>query len=407
MNYEEIVNKKKNKLSLSYEELNFLFNGYLNKEVSDALMTECLRAIVNFGMTDEEVFNLTDIFIKSGDTLDLSDIPNTIDKHSTGGVGDKTSLIIGPMAASCNAFVPKMSGRGLGHTGGTIDKLESIPGFETNISSDKFIELVKKNGFALCSQSSTLVPMDAVIYALRDVTNTTKSVPLIAVSIMSKKIACGAKNILIDIKLGQGALVNTKKEAKKLSKLMIKIGTKYNRNVKTMITDMNNPLGYAIGNSLEVLEVIDILKNKKVSHLTNLCLELASTMVSMAKNIKYKLAYKEVYNAWQNGEAYNKFLTFIAAQNGNINNLKVSEHKQYILSPVKGKVKTINALAFGKLSVNLGAGRKNKGEEINHEVGILLNKQIGDKVNIGDLLCTLFIKGDNITEDITTYFEIK
>ncbi len=407
MNYEEIVNKKKNGIELSYEELNHLFNGYLNKEISDSLMTECLKAIIKNDMTNEEIFNLTDIFIKSGDVLDLSGIPNTVDKHSTGGVGDKTSLIIGPIVACANVNVPKMSGRGLGYTGGTIDKLESIPGFITDIDSEKFLSLIKENGFALCSQSKSLVPMDAVVYALRDVTNTTNSVPLIAVSIMSKKIACGAENILVDIKLGNGALIKTKKEAKRLAKLMIKIGNKYNRHVKTMITDMNNPLGYAIGNSIEILEVIDILKNKKESHLSTLCLELSATMISMAKSISYRRAYKEAYSIWQSGRAYEKFLTFVKAQNGNIDGVKVSSHKQYILSIKKGKVKNINALAFGKLSVSLGAGRLNKEDKIDHKVGILLNKTAGSRVKVGELLCTLFTKGENITQDITNYFDIK
>ncbi len=407
MDLTDIILKKENKKALSKEELYKAFNGYLKGTVSDEEMTKLLKAIMTKGMNLEEILNLTDIFIHSGIILDLKDIPNTIDKHSTGGVGDKTTLIIGPLAAACGVYVPKMSGRGLGHTGGTIDKLESFKGFKTDISTVNFVALVKKNGFAVCSQNKLLVPMDAKVYALRDVTGTTNSIPLIAVSVMSKKIACGAKNILIDVKYGKGALVKTKKEARKLAKIMCLIGKEYYVPVKTEISDMNNPLGNTIGNALEVEEAINVLNNKVDNDLTELCLELASEMVSMAKKIPKRKALKEVTTALINKEAYKKFCVFVSDQGGDIASLKISSKKQFILSLKSGKIKGIDALKMGELSVNLGAGRKTKGESIDHSVGIYLNKKVGDKVKIGDLLCTLYLKENNITEDITSYFDVR
>ncbi len=406
MNIKDIINKKILKKELTSEELSYAFNGYLKKEISDKDMASLLMAIKIHSLTEKETFSLADIFIKSGDVINL-DLPNTVDKHSTGGVGDKTTLVVLPLAACCGVYIPKMSGRGLGHTGGTIDKLESIKGFRTDLSEQEFLNLIKKNGFAISSQTDNLVPMDKVIYALRDVTNTTESVPLIAISIMSKKIACGAKNILIDIKLGKGALVKTKKEAWELSKIMIKIGKFYNRKVKTTINDMNNPLGYTIGNALEVMEAIETLKAKKVTKFSKFCLNIASEMVSIGKGISLRKAKKEVLEALNSGKAYEKFEEFVKDQGGDLSSLKVSTKKQYILSTKSGVLKSIDALKFGELSVILGAGRKEKDDTIDHSVGILLNKQVKDKIKIGDLLCTLYLKDDNITFDITKYFEIK
>lgn len=405
MNIKDIVDKKSLGEVLTKEELFFAFNNYLKKDVSDDQMSNLLMAIKTKGMKEEEIFNLTDIFIKSGKTINLN-LNYTVDKHSTGGVGDKTTLVVLPLAACCGVFIPKMSGRGLGHTGGTIDKLESIKGLKTNLNEKEFINLVKRNGMAICRQTKDLVPMDAVIYALRDVTNTTDSIPLIAVSIMSKKIACGAKNILIDIKVGKGALIKNKKDAKKLSKIMIKIGDCYNRNVKTIITDMNNPLGKTIGNALEVLEAIEVLKNKYNNKFSELCVEIASKMVAMAREISYREAKREVTKALTSGEAYKRFEQFVISQGGDLKSLKISTKKQYILSIKTGKLKAIDALKFGELSVTLGAGRKFKDDKIDHGVGIILNKKAGDKIKTGDLLCTLYIKSNNVTEDITKYFEI-
>ncbi len=406
MNIIEIINKKSLGKILTKEELSWAFNSYLKKDIPDYQMSALLMVIKIKGLNDEEILNLTDIFIKSGDVLNL-DLPHTVDKHSTGGVGDKTSLIALPLAACCGVHIPKMSGRGLGHTGGTIDKLESIKGFRTNLDEQEFISLIKKNGLAIASQTNKLVPMDSVIYALRDITGTTSSVPLIAISIMSKKIACGAKNILIDIKLGNGALIKTKKEAKELSRIMIKIGKYYNRSVKTIITDMNTPLGCAIGNTLEVLETVEILQNKRVNNLSKLSVTLAAKMVAMGLNITYSKALGKVLKALKSGEAYQKFTELVRNQGGDLKSLKTSSKKQYILSIKAGKLEAIDALKFGELALELGAGRKTKNARIDHSVGIILNKKLGDKIKIGDLLCTLYIKDDNVKDDITKYFTIK
>ncbi len=406
MNIDEITNKKFLYKELSNEELSFAFNNYLKKVITDEQMGKLLMAIKNKGLCDKETILLTDIFIKSGDVINLN-LPNTVDKHSTGGVGDKTTLVVLPLAASCGIYIPKMSGRGLGHTGGTIDKLESINEVRTNLSKEEFISLIKQNGVAISSQTDNLVPMDKVIYALRDVTNTTESIPLIAVSIMSKKIACGAKNILIDIKVGKGALIKNKKDANKLSKLMKKIGNHYNCFVKTVISDMNNPLGYTIGNALEVMEAIEVLQNKKTTKFSLFCIDLAVEMVSLGKKIPKRSAKKEVLEALISGKAYQKFEKMITSQGGDLKSLKVSPKRQYILSIKTGKLKNIDALKFGELSMKLGAGRIKKEDNIDHSVGIVLNKQVGDKIKIGDLLCTLYLKGNNITEDITKYFDIR
>ena len=292
----DIINKKRLGLALSYDEIYSIFNGYLNGNVKDYQMSSLLMAICINGMNDDEVFALTKIFIESGDVLDFSNISGIkVDKHSTGGIGDKTTLIIAPIVASVGIPVVKMSGRGLGYTGGTIDKLESIKGFRIDLTDDEVLEQVRKIGVVVTGQTANLVPMDKVIYALRDVTATVSSIPLIASSIMSKKIAAGADKILIDIKVGDGALLQSMDDAKKLSELMIKIGKFYGREVRTKISDMNVPLGRAIGNSLEVLEAISVLKGEDGhNNLTNLCIELASEMVSMGKNIDYEEAKKLV-----------------------------------------------------------------------------------------------------------------
>ena len=296
MNVIDIINKKRLGRSLSYDELSFFFNGYLNNEIKDYQMSSLLMAICIRGMSDEEIFALTKIFIESGDVLGFSDISGIkVDKHSTGGIGGKTTLVIGPIVASLGVPVVKMSGRGLGYTGGTIDKLESIPNFRVNLTTEEIIEQVKSIGLVITGQTADLAPMDKVIYALRDVTGTVSSIPLIASSIMSKKIAGGADKILIDIKVGKGALLKTKKDAYKLSQLVIKIGKFYNREVRTIISDMDIPLGHAVGNSLEVIEAMNILCGKETkSNLVELCIQLASEMVSMGKEISIEEATKLV-----------------------------------------------------------------------------------------------------------------
>lgn len=393
----DIINKKRLGKELSYEELDFFFNGYLDGKVADYQMSSLLMAICINGMTDEEIYALTKIFIDSGDVLDFSDIPGIkVDKHSTGGIGDKTTLVIAPIAAACGVPIIKMSGRGLGYTGGTIDKLESIPGYRIDLTDEEIIKQVHEIGIVVTGQTGDLVPMDKVIYALRDVTSTVSSIPLIASSIMSKKIASGADKIIIDIKVGNGALLQTKEDAKKLSSLMKKIGSFYNREVHTIISDMNAPLGYAVGNSLEVLEAIDVLKGKeKDNHFVDLCIELASDMVSMGKNISIEEARNLVLDAIDSKKAYKKFLELVEYQHGDIKGIKVSENTYKIKAEKSGIIKKIDALEVGKLSLNLGAGKVSIKDKIDYTVGVKLNFEVGDVVDKGDVLATIYYNKKN------------
>ncbi len=406
MNMKEIIAKKKRGEVLSKEELAFAFNGYFKEEVPNYQMSALLMAICFTGMTLEETYHLTDIFIKSGNTLDLSNIPYPkVDKHSTGGIGDKTTLIIGPIVSSLGVAVPKMSGRGLGITGGTIDKLESIPGFRTALSKEEFLSLLEQNFFAVTSQTEDLVPMDQKIYKLRDVTGTTESLPLIASSILSKKIAGGADQILIDIKVGEGALVKTMEDALKLSDLMKKVASFYNREVRTLITPMDTPLGRAIGNRIEVLEAMEILKGKLNSTLAELCIQIASHMVSMGKKIPYDEAKVQVVESLQNGKAYQQFVIFVQSQGGSLTDLSLSENVQVIKSPKTGKVTKVHAYKIGELALSLGAGRMSLEEEIDPGAGIYLNKVVGEEVNEGDALFTLYGKIPS-SLSIEDYYEI-
>ena len=405
----EIINKKRLGKELSYKELDYFFNGYLNGEIADYQMASLLMAICINGMTDEEIFSLTKIFIDSGDILDFSDIEGIkVDKHSTGGIGDKTTLVIAPIVASLGIPVIKMSGRGLGYTGGTIDKLESIPGFRIDLKEKEIFEQVKDIGVVVTGQTKDLAPMDKVIYALRDVTGTVSSIPLIASSIMSKKIASDADKILIDIKVGNGALLKTKEEAKKLSELMIKIGEVYGREVRTIISDMNTPLGKCIGNALEVLEAVDVLKGKEDStNLFNLCVELATEMVSMGKGVSKEDARKLVLESIDTGQALKKFEEMVKYQKGDLSAIKVSDKTIKIKANKTGEIKKINALELGKLSLALGAGKIKKSDKIDYSVGIKLNKLVGSYVKVGDLLMTLYVNKDAIDVNIDDIFTIE
>ena len=404
----DIINKKRLGKELSYEELDFFFNGYLDGKVADYQMSSLLMAICINGMTDEEIYALTKIFIDSGDVLDFSDIPGIkVDKHSTGGIGDKTTLVIAPIAAACGVPIIKMSGRGLGYTGGTIDKLESIPGYRIDLTDEEIIKQVHEIGIVVTGQTGDLVPMDKVIYALRDVTSTVSSIPLIASSIMSKKIASGADKIIIDIKVGNGAVLQTKEDAKKLSSLMKKIGSFYNREVHTIISDMNAPLGYAVGNSLEVLEAIDVLKGKeKDNHFVDLCVELASDMVSMGKNISIEEARDLVLDAIDSKKAYKKFLELVEYQHGDIKGIKVSENTYKIKAEKSGIIKKIDALEVGKLSLNLGAGKVSIKDKIDYTVGVKLNFEVGDVVDKGDVLATIYYNKKNPEVLVDKIFKI-
>lgn len=401
--YEKIVDKKNKKQELSYKELDMYFNAYLNDKINDEVMTKLLKAICKNGLSDKEIINLTDIFIKSGDTLNLDYLGITVDKHSTGGVGDKTTLILAPLLASCNILMPKMSGRGLGYTGGTIDKLESI-NVNVNLSEKTFIKTVKDIGFCIISQTKNICLMDKKIYALRDVTNTTESIGLIASSIMSKKIACGASKIVIDIKIGNGALIKNYDDAIKLAKIMKKIGKHYKKEVICILTDMTNPLGSNVGNKIEVMEVLDILQNKKDNLLKSLVIDMATEIVMVVKNVSKKDAKKEVITNLENGKAYEKFITYVNGQNGNINNLKLKKGIN-VLSEKEGYLKEINALEIGKLSCKLGSGRVKKEDNIDYDAGVILKKEVGSYVKKGDILCTIYGKKQE-SIDIDKIFKI-
>ncbi len=403
MNIIDIILKKKNKEELSYDELSFAFNGYLKKEIPDYQISSLLMAITINGMTIEETINLTDIFVKSGDTYKFK--KKVSDKHSTGGIGDTVTLIIGPIVACMNIPMAKMSGRGLGYTGGTIDKLESIPGYKVELTKEEFYDQVNKIGLVISSQTDNLVPLDKIIYALRDITGTTESMPLIASSIMSKKIASGANYIVIDIKYGNGAFIKTKKEAEEFSNLLTKIGTHFKHEVRTLITPMNSPLSSSIGNALEVLEAIEVLNGKK-NELRKVSIEVAANIVSMAKGVTVKDAMILCENVLDNNSAYKMFEKWIETQGGNIKKIKVSKNVFTLKSSVDGTVSSISAINCGKLAMKLGAGRITKESKIDHSVGIKLLKREGDKVKKGEVLAELYVKDFNVElseEDLKLY----
>jgi len=404
----DIINKKRLGEELSYKELDYFFNGYLDGDIPDYQMSSLLMAICINGMTDEEIFSLTKIFIDSGDVLDFSDIPGIkVDKHSTGGIGDKTTLVIAPIVAACGVPVIKMSGRGLGYTGGTIDKLESIKGYRVDLSDEEIIKQVHDINIVVTGQTADLVPIDKVIYALRDVTATVSSIPLIASSIMSKKIAGGADKILIDIKVGNGALLQTEADALKLKELMIKIGGFYGKEVRCIISDMDTPLGFAVGNSLEVNEAIAVLKNQeKENNFVNLCYELASNMVSMGLEITLDEARKKVKNVLEDGSAYNKFVELVKYQGGDIDSIKVSEKSKNIKALKTGKISEINALEVGKLSLALGAGKISINDKIDYTVGVELKKLVGDSVKKGDVLATIYYNKSIPNYNVDDMFKI-
>lgn len=401
----DIIDKKRLGKELSYEELDYAFSGYLRKEHEDYQISSLLMAIVINGMTLEETTNLTDIFIKSGEVYDLSCLDEIIvDKHSTGGIGDSTTLVVGPIVASCGVKMAKISGRGLGITGGTIDKLESIPKFNVKLTKKEFINSIKNVGFVDCSQNRNLVPLDKVIYNLRNNSGTTESLPLITSSIMSKKIASGADIILIDIKVGKGALIKTKKEANTISTWMKAIGKRYNKKVVTIISDMNIPLSNSIGNALEVEEAMNVLRGEK-GRLYDTSVEIASLLISLAKKITVNDAQEEVENSIKSGKAYKKFLEFVSNQGGDIKKLKINAKIKVIKSEKNGILKNIDALKIGELALKLGAGKINDKEKIDYSAGIKLYKNIGDKIKKGEILATLYTN-KNIklsTEDINCF----
>ena len=391
MNMINIIEKKKNKERLTKEELAYAVMGYVNEQIPDYQMSSLLMAIVLNGMTQEEILDLTDIMIKSGDQLDLSSIEGVkVDKHSTGGIGDKTTIAVLPLVASAKVKCAKMSGRGLGFTGGTIDKLESIPGFQTKLEFSQFMKEVNTIGLALMSQTGNLCPADKKIYALRDVTATTESIPLIASSIMSKKIASGADKIVIDLKVGNGALMKTLEDAKLLAKTMIEIGKHYQKEVVCLLTNMEQPLGYTIGNRLEVEEAIALLKGEKSdSDFKKLVISLATYMVHLGRNIDINQAHEEVVKQLDTKAGFHKLLEFIEMQGGrNFSNEHLKAREIY--APISGYIKKIYAEKLGTLVKEIGGGRENLQDQIDYEVGVVLNKKVGDFIQAGELLLTVY-----------------
>ena len=406
MNIIDIILKKKNKEELTEEEIKYVVEGFTNGTICDYQMSSLLMAITINDMTDNEVIYLTKYMMLSGNTIDLSFLDNVVDKHSTGGVGDKTTLIIAPIVAACSCKVAKMSGKGLGYTGGTIDKLESIPGFRTNLSKDEFIHEIEDIGMAITSQTDDVALADKKIYALRDVTGTTESIPLIASSIMSKKIASGSKKLVIDLKVGEGALVKDIESARRLGNLMIKIGKENGMEVICLLTNMNIPLGNNVGNSLEVLEAINTLYYNKESNLQKLCISLASYMVSLGRNISYEEANNMVLDVIRSKKAYNKFLEFVLYQHGDITKLPKSNMIYEVKSDTSGYLTDISSLEIAKLSMHLGAGRQNKDDKIDYSAGIIINKNINDYVNVNDTVLTLYTNNDVPLFDKNKLFKI-
>ena len=402
----DIIERKRNGLILTKDEIKFLIEGYTNDTIPDYQMSALLMAIYFQGMTTEESAILTTAMVHSGDTVDLSNIQGIkVDKHSTGGVGDTTTLILAPLVASVGVHVAKMSGRGLGHTGGTIDKLESIAGFHTEITNNEFVELVNTNYLAVIGQSEHLVPADKKLYSLRDVTATVNSIPLIASSIMSKKIASGADAIVLDVKTGSGAFMEEEEDAKQLARTMVDIGNRVGKETLAVISSMNQPLGMAVGNALEVKEAIETLKGKGPEDLTELSLELGSQMVVLAKKAQTKEEARILLEkSLHNGQAISTFKTLIESQGGNgnivedVSLLPKAPFQFDIQSVTSGYVIELIANRIGKAALLLGAGRKTKESIIDLSVGIVLHKKLGDKVEKGDILFTIHANSTDYSE---------
>ncbi len=405
MNILDIIDKKVKKIELTQAEIEFLVNGYLDGSIPDYQMSSLLMAILLNGMTEKETVALTEVMLGSGDKISFDF--NVVDKHSTGGVGDKTTLVLIPLVASLGTKVAKMSGRGLGHTGGTIDKLESIPGFKTEMTVDELKQEVLEIGAAIAGQTGNLCPADKKIYALRDVTGTVASIPLIASSIMSKKLASGANNIVIDLKVGEGALMTNIEDARALANLMIKIGKAFGKKVITVLTNMNEPLGYAVGNALEVEEAINTLNGQGPKDLEELVINLAALMISLDQNIPMEILIENVETALKNGNALEKFKEIVNYQGGNIDNIVTAQNIIPVKAPKSGYVKSISALKIGELARRLGAGRLAKGDEIDHTVGIVLTKKVGDEVTEGEVIAKIYSNKTLIPEkDVSECFEI-
>lgn len=393
----DIIEHKKQGLKLSKEEIEFFVSGFTSGKIPDYQASALAMAIYFNKMSDEETSVLTNAMAKSGDMLDLSLFGNlSVDKHSSGGVGDKTTLVVAPIAAALGCVVAKMSGRGLGFTGGTIDKLESIPNFNTQMSPQEFINQAKDIGIVVAGQTGNMAPCDKKLYALRDVTATVDCMPLIASSIMSKKLAAGSKNIVLDVKCGDGAFMKSKEDATHLANEMIKIGTALGRNVSAVISDMDSPLGFAVGNTLEVVEAVKILKGEKVPRLYDLCITLASHMVSSCKGISLDSAKEQCEAAIENGSALQKLCDLVKAQGGDESYIKdeskfpLAKYKYEIKAEKDGYISLLEAEKIGNASCLLGAGRSVKNDKIDTLAGIVLSVKVGDKINKNDTIMTLY-----------------
>ncbi|MCX7757719.1 MAG: thymidine phosphorylase [candidate division WOR-3 bacterium] len=387
----EIILKKRDGKELSYEEIQFMVNGLISGTIPEYQFSAFLMAIYFRGMNFKETAALTQVMINSGNTINLSQIPGPkVDKHSTGGVGDKVSLVLAPLVASLEVCVPMISGRALGHTGGTLDKLESIPGFRTILDEEEFIKILKNIGIAIIGQSSKLVPADKKIYALRDVTATVDSIPLIAASIMSKKLAEGIDGLVLDIKVGKGAFMKTLKDAKKLGQTMCAIGKLAKKKVCALLTNMYQPLGNTVGNALEVIEAIQTLKGQGPKDLLEITLNLGAEMLKISRNLSYNASRKLLINTLLSGKALEKFRMFVKLQGGddrvieNYNILPQPKYKLPVVSPKTGYIAEIDAFKIGLLSVELGCGRKTISDTIDHSAGFIFQKKIGEKVTAGE-----------------------
>jgi len=398
MRFYDLIIKKRDGQELTQEEINFMIKEYCEDRIPDYQMSAILMAIYFKGMSKREIKYLTMAMVNSGKIIDLSSIPGIkVDKHSTGGVGDTTTLALAPMVAAAGVPVAKMSGRGLGHTGGTIDKLESIEGFKTELSLNKFIDIVKKVGASIISPTSDLAPADKKLYALRDVTGTIESIPLIVGSIISKKLAAGADAIVLDVTTGSGAFIQEYKDALKLGKIMVDIGLELGKETVAVVSNMDEPLGFAIGNSLEVKEAIEVLKDKGPEDLRNLCLVLGAHMLKLGGAVKdYEEGKNRLKIILQEGTAFNKFKEMIAAQGGNpeiIDKpelLPLAKHCTNIKANISGYIQKIDSRLIGESAMLLGAGREKKESEIDLSVGIILKKKVGSKVNINEDLAEVY-----------------
>ena len=405
----DLIHKKRNNEELTNEEIEYMINHYVSGEIPDYQMSAMLMAIYFNGMNDRELSTMTNVMAQSGDMVDLSSIEGIkVDKHSTGGVGDKTTLIIAPIVAYYGVKVAKMSGRGLGHTGGTVDKMEAIPGLKTNFTQEEFFNIVNKTGISVIGQSGNLAPADKKLYALRDVTATVESIPLIAACIMSKKLAAGSDCILLDVKTGSGAFMKTLDDSINLAQKMVSIGENCGRKTVALITDMDIPLGNNIGNTLEIKEVIETLKGNGPKDLTEICIKLAGNMLYLANKGNIDECEKMAKEAIENGYAFQKLVEMVEAQGGNIEYIKNPEKfekARYSLDvilneDVAGYISFMDTEGLGIASTMLGAGRETKDDIIDFSAGIILNKKVGDKVKKGDVLCTLYTNDNSKLENI-------